>query len=227
MSQWRWLFFAFLTVAGGALGPAQAAERWVLPLDGRSWQTLKVPGARENQFVVQDNILQVQSQASVSFRYFQLPASIKTPAKVSWRWRVDAHSALTSQTAKGRDDRPLAVHIWFDDAGNTSLFGGVGSLLGYPKVGHLLTYVWGAQERAGSVLPNPYYDKGRMVVLVGRDGAKGQWHSVQRNIVADFQKAFGKAPDLSTLRYIAISADSDDLSGHSTAAINAISFQTP
>lgn len=206
---------------------AHAAEQWTVPITQDTWRELKVPGVARNQFVVHGDAFQIQSNASVSFRYFKIPKHREAPAQISWNWRVDAHSPVASQTTAGRDDRPLAVHIWFDDAAEKTLFGGIGTLLGYPKVGHLLTYVWGAKEPAGSVLPNPHYDKGKIIVLVGDDGSTGQWRTIKRDIRRDYHRAFGIAPDLTRLRYIAISADNDDLGGHSTAAVRAVAFHRP
>ncbi|MEM7597962.1 MAG: DUF3047 domain-containing protein [Pseudomonadota bacterium] len=222
-------FFAgltLLTVLSLPQAPS-ASEGWQLPLEAAGWRTLKVPGARENQFVLRGDALQVISDGSVSFRYTELPRGVVAPAQLSWRWRVDRHSPLSSQAQKGRDDRPLAVHVWFDTEGRASLFGNLASLAGRPKVGHLLTYVWGATEPAGTVLANPYYDKGRVIVVVGAEGRTGEWVEVRRNIVGDYRRAFGMSPDMSALRYIAISADTDDLAGHSSAFVRALAFRLP
>ncbi|MEM6482343.1 MAG: DUF3047 domain-containing protein, partial [Pseudomonadota bacterium] len=108
-----------------------------------------------------------------------------------------------------------------------SLFGVVGSALGYPKVGHLMTYVWGAEEASGSVLRNPYYSKGRVIVLVGQNAPTGEWRSVRRDIARDFSAAFGTTADLTSLRYIAVSADNDDHGGQSVATVAALSLVTP
>ena len=206
---------------------ASAAERWSLPAGQQGWRILKVPGVAANRFRVQEQVLEIQSAGSASFRYLELPSALTQPTQVSWDWRVEQHSPLSTQTAAGQDDRPLAVHIWFEDTTDGSLFGTLGTLFGYPKVGRLMTYVWGAEEPAGSILPNPHYAKGKVFVLVGDDGRKGQWQTVRRDIAQDYQRAFGQQPDLKSLRYVAVSADSDDLNGYSTAAIRALSFISP
>jgi ribosomal protein RSM22 (predicted rRNA methylase) len=164
------------------------------------------------------------SDASVSFRYFEIPPNKPAPSVLSWRWKVDSHSSLAPQTVKGKDDRPLAIHVWFDKAGADTVLSGLTARVGKPKVGKLLSYVWGAQEPAGSVLENPYYRKGRVIVLVGEDGQIGEWATVQRDIVADYRRAFGAEPDMSRLRYIAISADTDDLNGQSSASVRELAF---
>ncbi|MEM8774339.1 MAG: DUF3047 domain-containing protein [Pseudomonadota bacterium] len=205
---------------------ASAAERWTIPLTERNWQDIKVPGIAENRYQIRDQVLKVQSDNSVSFRYFKLPASIQRPDFVSWSWKVDSFSEVVPQTVAGRDDRPLAIHIWFDDGSDKSLFGNLGTLFGYPKVGHLLTYVWGADDAVGSVLQNPHYEKGKLIILVGDQGKTGEWSKVTRDIVRDYRRAFGTSPDMSDLRYIAVSADSDDLDGHSVGAVRSLSLKS-
>ncbi len=206
---------------------ARAFEGWKLDISAGGWRNLTVPGTRENRFIVRGDALQVVSDRSVSFRYLELPRSTEYPTHLSWAWRVDQHAPVASQALKGFDDRPLAVHVWFDTGKSGSLFGGLTSAMGRPKVGHLLTYVWGAREPPGSVLRNPYFDKGRVIVLVGDNGRTGQWQRVERNVVEDYRRAFGQAPDMTQLRYIAISADTDDLSGQSNAAVRGLAFHMP
>lgn len=222
-------FLGVLCLLTGLLSPqiSSASEGWSLPMEAPAWRTLKVPGARENRFVLRGDAVEVISDGSVSFMYLELPANLSARDYLSWRWRVDRHAPLTSQARKGRDDRPLAIHLWFDTGGQGSLFGNLASLTGRPKIGHLLTYVWGATEPAGSVLANPYYEKGRVIVVVGKDGQTGQWNEVRRNVMRDYIRAFGMPPDMSALRYIAISADTDDLSGQSSAMVRALAFHRP
>lgn len=201
-----------------------AREGWVLPMEAAACRTLNVPGARANQFVLRGDAMQVISDKSVSFRYIELPWNVGTVSHLSWGWRVDQHPPLVSQSQKGRDDRPLAVHVWFDTDGHASVLENLASFAGRPKVGHLLTYVWGATEPPGTVLKNPYYHKGRVIVVVGSEGQTGEWVRVRRNITRDYQRAFGQTPDLSKLRYIAVSADTDDQAGRSSAVVRALAL---
>ncbi|MEM9128916.1 MAG: DUF3047 domain-containing protein [Pseudomonadota bacterium] len=216
----RLAFALFLALSS----PLQAAERWDLPINESTWRNIKVPGVSQNKFIARDNTLRVKSDDSASFRYLKLPLSINRPEIVSWSWRVDEYSGLTTQTKAGRDDRPLAVHIWFEDNASGLLFGSLGSVFGYPKVGHLITYVWGADALPGSVLQNPHYAKGKLIVIVGKNGSTGEWSDVRRDIVKDYKRSFGISPDLSDLRYIAVSADSDDLNGRSIGAVRGLSL---
>ena len=66
----------------------------------------------------------------------------------------------------------------------------------------------------------PNYDKGAIIIVRnGKAGAKGAWQLEQRDVVADYARAFGQKPDLSKLRYLAISADTDDTGTVSSARV--------
>ncbi len=141
---------------------------------------------------------------------------------VEWQWRVTRDIPATDQSKVRADDRPVAVHLWFDDKSGKSLFGSVASLLGRPRVGHLLTYVWGGKRAPGAVLPNPYYPKkGAIIILRNARASTKGWRSEKRDIVADFRRSFGKPPNLTTLRYISVSGDTDDTRTFSKSQIRA------
>ena len=89
-----------------------------------------------------------------------------------------------------------------------------------PRIGHLITYVWGGKQPAGSILRNPHYpDKGKLIIL--HDGTKRSkgWLHESRDIAADYRASFGKEPNLSKLRYVAVSGDTDDGSGQARARV--------
>lgn len=91
--------------------------------------------------------------------------------KLQWQWRVDRDISATDLSAKGKDDRPAAVHLWFEDK-SASASGALGSLVGKPCVGYLMTYVLGGKQRAGSVIRNPYFPKKGMVIVLRDSRAK-------------------------------------------------------
>jgi hypothetical protein len=69
-------------------------------------------------------------------------------------------------------------------------------------------YVWCNHRPVGSVIVNPRTDRVRkLVVESGADHVK-QWRQYQRDVRADFEKAFGEAPG--ALAGVAIMTDSDN-----------------
>ncbi|MGI9415442.1 MAG: DUF3047 domain-containing protein [Hyphomicrobiales bacterium] len=206
-----------LMLSGAAVGLAKTPSL----IGGGPWKLLKVKGKDVTRFaIVKDREMRVDAKGAVGFLYRQVSDLSEEKLTLRWRWRIDRQIPATDQARKGGDDRAIAVHLWFDDDKSGSLFGRLGSLLGYPRVGHLVTYVWGGVRDPDSVLPNPYYDKGAIIIV--RNGAaaeNGSWRSEKRDVADDYARAFGRMPDLSKLRYIAISADTDDTGTESSARV--------
>ncbi len=186
------------------------------------WDVLKVPGKTVAEFALtRSGTIRVTARNAVGFLYRPLEKSETTGDRANWRWRVDRSFPATDLTVKGKDDRPLALHFWFDDPENSSsLFGGIGSLLGFPRVGYVLTYVWGGTQPRGSVIPNPHYAKRAIIVLRSGKAALREWRKESRNIAADFKRSFGHPPTPGSLRYVAVSGDTDDSRSESVASIS-------
>ncbi len=189
------------------------------------WKLLELPGKSAPHFFAKpDEVLEVSSDSAVGFLYREIDSSPDKDAVLRWRWTVQRTIAATDQAANGGDDRPLAVHLWFDDDESGSLFGFLGRMLGYPKVGHLITYVWGGTRGQNTIVPNPHYEKGAIIILQNADSEIGRWYDEARDISSDYSAAFGELPNLTALRYMAISADTDDTRSTSTALISGLTI---
>ena len=201
-------------------GPPANAELLAKP-DG--WKRLDVPNQPAATFTFTPaGGLTVQTHKSVSFLYRDITGD-NTPA-LSWRWRLEEAFTHTDLTAKGMDDRPLAVHLWFSDPDHPSVFGPFARLFGYPHISHTLTYVLGGKHPPNQIFANPYYGKGAIVVLRGPTAKPGRWYTEMRNIEDDIRVSFSSAPMLKALKYIVISADTDDKGATSRARIAALRF---
>ena len=219
-----WKRFAPALAAGilaGLTAPAVAGEQKLL-VQAKVWKRIDVNRKRPTQFKIAHNRMDVTADNSVAFLYRELDPVMTSRPQVEWQWRVTKNIPATDQTKARADDRPVAVHLWFDDKSGKSLFGSVASLLGRPRVGHLLTYVWGGKREPGTILPNPYYPKKGAIIILrnAKTGAAG-WRTEKRDIVDDFRRSFGKAPNLATLKYVSVSGDTDDTRTKSKSQIRA------
>lgn len=184
-----------------------------------AWAKLTVDDAPAADFAFSDGgTLRVEADGAVAFLYRAVNAA---PAGIAWAWRVDEGIAATDPTAKGKDDRPIALHLWFDTGDrDKTLYGDLARLMGYPTVTHGITYVWGATRPEGSLVTNPYYERGRILVLRRSAAASRGWVTERRDIAADLARAF---PDAAIapgdLAYVVVSADTDDRGGRSRARI--------
>lgn len=193
---------------------------------GEGWKRLDVPNQPAAEFhFTESGELTVKADKSVAFLYRPVGNPTKPAGPVlSWRWRVDRNFPSTNLGAKGKDDRPLAIHLWFADQQAESVFGPFGWLFGYPHISHTITYVLGGNHPADSILPNPYYNNGVLFALRGRQIAAGRWYSEKRDIHADLSRAFPGQLMMKTLKYISISADTDDTGSSSLARIAALTL---
>ncbi len=196
--------------------PAGAAD---LLADPGAWEKLTVDDAPAADFAFGDGgTLRVEADGAVAFLYRPVDGA---PHRIAWDWRVDDGIAATDPAAKGEDDRPIAVHLWFDTGDRRkTLYGDLARLLGYPTVTHGITYVWGATRAEGGIVANPYYERGRILVLRRSAGPSAGWVTERRAITADLARAFPKA-DIgpADLAYVVVSADTDDQGGRSRARI--------
>lgn len=211
---------ALLLIGIAATGTAKENGGDVLS----GWKTLKIPGKAATEFrAAPDGTIEISASESVGFLYRELPKSPTPITRLSWRWRVDVTPPSTDLSIKGKDDRPLAIHICFDteDAppSRWSLLDQVGKWTRTsPLRGKVLTYVWGGTRNRGDRIENPYFkSKGQIIILRPGDSPTGRWFMESIDIAADFEKAFGYAPPM--VRLIAISADTDDKRGMSLGKI--------
>lgn len=219
------LLLLALGVSGALDAPAATAES-PLPVQ---WQVLTMPGKAVTRFTAAgDGAIAVNARDSVGFLYRAAAELPGVGRYLTWRWRVDTAPPPTDLSARGLDDRPLAVHVWFtDDSGDDdgwdlrTRFGAW--LFNQPLPGRMLTYVWGGNAARGTRLRNPYRETaGSIVVLRPGNSRPGEWHTETVDIAADFEAAFGYRPGAPD--YIAISADTDDKGGTSAGVVAALSF---
>eukprot|EP01030_Chromulinospumella_sphaerica_P003248 gene3248-3176_t len=112
------------------------------------------------------------------------------------------------------EDSPVRLILTFD--GDRSRFSGKNAMLseltqaltGEPLPYATLMYVWCNQRPVESVINNPRSDRIRKLVVESGGKRLKQWLLYERDIRADFEKAFGEAPG--ALLNLAIMTDSDN-----------------
>jgi hypothetical protein len=82
------------------------------------------------------------------------------------------------------------------------------ALTGEPLPYATLMYVWGSHSAPESVIINTRTDRIRKVIIESGPARLGRWLDYERDVRADYEKAFGEAPG--ALVGIAIMTDSDN-----------------
>jgi hypothetical protein len=141
-------------------------------------------------------------------------SSLRDLGKLGFSWKVPMMISGADMTQRDSDDSPVRVLLAFE--GDRSRFSAKNAMLselalaltGEPLPYATLMYVWGTHSAPESVVINPRTDRIRKLVLESGPARLGRWLDYERDIRADYEKAFGEAPG--ALVGIAIMTDSDN-----------------
>ena len=192
-----------------------------LPMTG--WRHLTFPGKAHTEFsyMRQDvrEAVAVTAASSASMLSSKVRVEPAELGSVKFSWKVPQLIPGADIASREDDDSPVRVVLIFE--GDRSRFSArdamlselVHTLTGEPMPYATLVYAWCNKREPGTLVKNPRTDRVRTMVV--ESGAKklNQWLDYERNIRADYERAFGEAPG--ALTAIGIMTDSDNT--HSTA----------
>jgi hypothetical protein len=142
--------------------------------------------------------LQVRAESSLSLMHFALAPPRTDVRRVAWSWWVERELPSADLAQADTSDSPVRLILAFEgDRGRLTGRQAMASELVRLVTGHelpyaTLTYVWTRQYPPGTVLHNPRTDRIRyLVVAQGPDGL-GRWQRHERDVQADFVRAFGE-----------------------------------
>jgi hypothetical protein len=218
-----------LEVAKFSMAPEGAA----LPND---WRPLTFPGIRRHttyQLVREDGVTAVKamSEASASGLIRELQVNLRDYPVVSWRWKVMNILHKGDVTKKEGDDYPARLYIMFgsDDAQagflDKARFEAYRLIYGRYPPAFAITYIWDSRAAKGTMVPNPFTGRARMVVVESGPALVGQWIAEERNLYEDYKKAFGREAPL--VSGIAIMTDTDNTGESAVAYYGDIEFKKP
>ena len=206
---------AFLLVGCTALPPADqtVVGKALLP-----WQHQHFPGknASEYQSVRHEGraavLARAESAASMLRQAMNVPPAELRQLQFSWQVAGLINNA--DMALRDSDDSPVRLVLVFD--GDRSKFSTKNAMLselahtltGEPMPYATLMYVWCNTRAPGSVIVNPRTDRIRKLVVESGAGRLNQWLDYQRDIAADFEKAFGEPPG--SLLGVGIMTDTDN-----------------
>ena len=117
--------------------------------------------------------------------------------RLRWRWKISSlleHAQLTKKTG---DDCAARVLVSF---GSNWFKGGV------PR--GTLCYVRGSTEPVGTMFTSPYLSDVVSIVVASGAESVGSWETIERDLVEDYQRAFGEEPG--KIRAISLMTDTDN-----------------
>jgi hypothetical protein len=187
-------------------------------LEMTGWRHLTFPGKAPTKFsyMRQDGreAVAVTAASSASMLRSKVRVEPAELGSVKFSWKVPQLIAGADIASREDDDSPVRVVLIFE--GDRSRFSArdamlselVHSLTGEPMPYATLVYAWCNKRAPGTLVKSPRTDRVRTMVV--ESGAKklNQWLDYERNIRADYERAFGEAPG--ALTAIGIMTDSDN-----------------
>lgn len=194
-----------------ALAPGGA-----LPADYRAYAFDNQPRRTEYALVDEGGrtVLRARAQASTSGITRALRVDPATHPIVAWRWKVSALVQKGDLATKEGDDFAARFYVTFDldperlPVGERMKIGLARMLYGPDVPVAVLCYVWDRRAPVGTFAPNAYTDRVRMIVVDSGSANVGRWVAHERDVAADFQRAFGQpAP---AVNGVIVSTDTDN-----------------
>jgi len=195
--------------------PVAQAVQAVPPHD---WRDFTLPGKRSTRYTPQwldgRSVVRAESDGSASMfrRMVRLePGALGT---VRFSWQVEDLIAAANLYDLDAEDSPVRLMFAFDgDAARLSqrnrlLFEMAHVLTGEAPPYATLMYVWDNHAPRESVILGGRSDRIRKIVLESGARHLGQWRHYERDIAADFRRAFGEEPG--ALISIGLMTDSDN-----------------
>jgi hypothetical protein len=196
----------------------QAAATIWQPEDQLNWEVVRIPGKVATQYSVvrlsHRRSLMASASSSASMLRKDLRIEPAQLNELSFSWQIQKLIDGADMALRDQDDSPVRLVLAFD--GDRSQFSPKNAMLselthaltGQPMPYATLMYVWCNQRPVDSVIQNPRTDRIRKIVVESGAGRLNQWINYERDIRADYEKAFGEPPG--ALIGIGIMTDSDN-----------------
>lgn len=217
----RCLVLLALAVGACASAPEPVSSGSVLAGPWAGWKDYPLPGKRSTVYRLQREgsrfIVQARADASASMLRRQLHVDAAQLARVQFSWRVASLIARADLADADASDSPVRLVFAFDgDHGrlslrNRMLFELAQALTGEPAPYATLVYAWDNRAACESVIQSRRSDRIRKIVLESGAAHLGQWRHYERDLAADFRRAFGEEPG--ALLGVALMTDADNTAG--------------
>jgi hypothetical protein len=166
-------------------------------------------------------VVKAVSEASASGLIRKIRIDPQKYPIIQWRWKVMNVCKNSDVTQKDGNDYPARIYITFEhDPGKIGFFDKVKYYLAkqiygeYPPI-CAINYIWESKAPIGTIAPDPYTERNKMIVVESGEKALDTWITEERNILADFVAAFGETPPM--ISGIGIMTDSDNTKESDTA----------
>lgn len=197
------------------------------------WRHLSFPGKAATRFHYDRkdgrDTVSVLASSSASMLRNEVRMEPADLAGLRFSWKVPGLIDGADLASREADDSPVRVVLFFE--GDRSRFSGrdallaelVRSLTGEEMPYATLMYVWCNKRERGTVVASPRTGRVRTIVVESGSTRLDQWVDYERDIRADYQRAFGEPPG--ALVGVGIMSDSDNTRTTARAWYGPVRFQ--
>ena len=223
---------AWAAGTAGSVLPSAQASGLLAPLGDPAWTAARLPA----QKLPPTRFEPVEAEGRPAVRvvaegsYGNLVHAVAPAAAASrtlvWRWRLDQPLAGADLLKKPGDDAAVKVCALFDlpidkvPFVERQMLRVARAASGQSLPAATLCYVWAPLATAGQVIPNAHTKRMRWMVLQGQGSPLAAWRTEQRDLRADFLRAFGdETAEVPPLVAVLVGADADNTGSSSVAFI--------
>jgi hypothetical protein len=145
-------------------------------------------------------VLSANSKTSASGLAVKLRPRQANNLLLQWEWKATNPIANADNADGYADDAPLRILVAFD--GNKSklplkekmTFEMANLISGQEMPYATLMYIWSGKSPVDTIITNAHTSRIKMIVVDSGWDNLGQWHKHQRDLAADYKRAYGEAP---------------------------------
>ncbi|MES2832916.1 MAG: DUF3047 domain-containing protein [Pseudomonadota bacterium] len=216
-----------------AENPVPLFSGMALGTDVVGWKPLKPSSSAADTVyaLVRDGdavVLKATAQRSMSGLIHATRIDVRQYPRIRWRWKIAAPVAGADLRTKAGDDYAARLYVMFDYPVEKLSFATrtklklAEALYGQSIPSAALNYVWDNRQPVGTIAPNAYTDRARMIVVESGATKAGKWVTETRDLAADFRAAFGE--DAPGIVAVALATDTDNTGETATAWYGDVEF---
>jgi len=187
--------FSALHAGADLDGPTAAWRPWIITPAKTHTRYELVVDAQTQRIV-----LKAQGSSAASGLEQRLDVDLQQRPRLAWEWRLGLANPAADLRERARDDSPARVLLFFDGdvaalpAREHWLREKAALLTGQTMPFSTLAYAWDPRLPTDTVVPHTLTRQLRTIVVASGDAALGGWQRFERDVAADYRRAFGREP---------------------------------
>jgi hypothetical protein len=161
-------------------------------------------------------VVKATAHASASALVREIEVDPREYPIIQWRWKVANIVERSDPTRKAGDDYAARLYVTFRRNRAPALLDRIlRALYGSDVPLSGLNYIWESKTPIGTILPNPFTHRVKMIVVESGPSRVNKWVNEERDLRDDYFKAFGEEPPM--ISGVALMTDTDGTGESATA----------